>query len=48
MYYELDVPNGSYKMYNINGQIQLEGRFENGEFVPESNEEISIEEIRNE
>lgn len=48
MYYELDVPNGSYKMYDINGQIQLEGRFENGEFVPESNEEISIEEIRNE
>lgn len=52
MYYELDTPNGSYKMYDANGQILLEGRFENGNFVPQfddgEEETISIDEIPSE
>lgn len=36
MYYENDVPNGSYKMYDPTGKIQLEGTFENGRFTPKS------------
>lgn len=36
MYYEEDIPNGSYKMYDPAGEIQLEGLFENGRFIPKS------------